>query len=236
MCESDKKMAVARKNNFNILHRLRLVGMSIILVVRYNLSSLITTIAVPAIHHNDSATFVAESAINFSSRAHVIARQLQDLRGWIRLGRRIRKSAPTYAVHPRRCLVPREERRLLYKNYLPSFIPRRWRNRKARKAQKRRVVAWRSFVILRFRRTLVLQDGYKQKQGVVVRGENRLRWAWVERERGKGERGIVINTKGRWYPNPNLKYDGNNPVEIKRGPRTTLKLSSLSAPGCTRSF
>lgn len=56
-------------DNSNMLHRPRRVRMSIKSVVRYNLSSLITTIAVPAIHHNDSATFVAESAINFSSRA-----------------------------------------------------------------------------------------------------------------------------------------------------------------------
>jgi len=58
-----------------MLRRLKPVRMFIKLAVRYNLSSLITAIAVPVIHHNDSATFVAESAINFSSRARARYRE-----------------------------------------------------------------------------------------------------------------------------------------------------------------
>lgn len=79
---------------------------------------------VPVIHHNDSATFVAESAINFSSREHESARAryreaiARFARGWIRLGRRIRKSVPTYAVHP--LAEPRLEEIALQK--LSSFL------------------------------------------------------------------------------------------------------------------
>lgn len=105
-----------------------------------------------------------------------------------------------------------------------------------KRRQRRRVDAWHSFVILRFRRTLILQNRYKQKQGLVVEKRIGSRsslprvWEGVNSKwKGclPGRCGSLLIQRDDASQIPIWNTTGNNPVEIKRGSVNHVKVKLI---------